>query len=355
MSDFLLEIFSEEIPAKMQKAASENFLQIAKESLSKNGLVFDELQIKVFVTPRRLVLYIYRLNHVQKMSAVKRVGPKISADQKAIEGFARSAGVKVTQLEESDGAYVFMRPESEIKTSEIIQKSLPQLLQKMTVAWPKLMRWNDGGARWIRPVRNIACLLGDELIECEFAGLQSNKLTFGRTSKPLPIPNAAHYEEILKDENIVLNQDLRRQKLMEQVHKIKFNLDLELVDDEKSALFDEIIGLCEWPVALVGSIEERFLNLPDEALILTLRNNQKYLCLKDKKGVLASKFIFVANALGNEQKIIADNENLVRARLSDVEFFIQEDLNKPLISRLDDLKKVVFHQKLGSVFERVNR
>lgn len=130
MSDFLLEIFSEEIPAKMQKAAAENFLQIAKESLSKNGLLFDELQIKTFVTPRRLVLYIYRLNHAQKMPAVKRVGPKISADQKAIEGFARSAGVAVEQLEQSDGAYVFTRAELEIKTSEIIKKSLPQLLQK---------------------------------------------------------------------------------------------------------------------------------------------------------------------------------------------------------------------------------
>ena len=364
MSDFLFEIFSEEIPAKMQKNAVDDFLKIAMEILAKNGLSFDSSQIKTFITPRRLTLYIYRLAQFQKIPAIKKIGPKISADRKAIEGFMKSVFVShEDELQKIDGCYVFVKPETEIKTSEIIKNSLSQIVNRMINSWPKLMRFDVEGKheqyKWIRPVRNIACIFGDELIDVEFFGLQSNQLTFARSSQALTITNAAHYEEILEDEFIVLNQNLRKQKLVEQISKIKFDLGLELVDDEeKSPLSDEVIAMCEWPLALLGAIEQKFLNLPDEVLILTLKNNQKYFCLKSYEGNLAPQFIFVSNVLvdeKNREKIIQDNEKLVRARLSDAEFFIAEDLKKPLISRLDELKKVVFHQKLGSLYDKTSR
>ena len=363
MSDLLFEVFSEEIPAKMQKNAAENFLRISKEILLKNGLSFDDSQITTFVTPQRLVLYIYRLEKNQITPAVKKRGPKISAPQKAIEGFLRSNGlIRESQLEKEGEFYFFIQDESQVKTAEILQKSLPQILTKMVNAWPKLMRYDlenlDNQPRWIRPVRNLACVFGDEIIDVEFFGLKSNDITFGRSFNELKITNAAHFEEILEDEKIILNQDKRRDKIIHQINQIKFDAGLELIDGEDSALFNEVVGLCQSPTALLASIDEKFLDLPDEILILTLRQNQKYFCLRDKKGNLASKFIFISNAvvdLESQKQIIADNEKVVRARLFDAEFFINEDLKIPLADRVDDLKKIVFHQKLGSLFDKKNR
>jgi glycyl-tRNA synthetase beta chain len=363
MSDLLLEIFSEEIPAKMQKNAAENFLRISKEILLDAGLSCEESQIKTFITPQRLVLYIDRLEQFQTVSAVKKKGPRISADTRAIEGFLRSNGLKDTsELEQEKGAYVFVTPESKIKTAEVFQTCAPQILSKMVNLWPKLMRYDVEGLatqpRWVRPVRNIACMFGDEKVELEFFGLKSNNITFGRSSTPLVIANAAHFEEILEDDFIILNQEKRRAKIIAQIHKIKFDSDLELIDNEKSPLFDEVVGLCQSPTALLASIDEKFLNLPDEILILTLRQNQKYFCLEDKNGNLAPKFIFISNAVvspESQQKIVADNEKVVRARLFDAEFFINEDLKIPLSDRVEDLKKIVFHKSLGSLFEKKDR
>lgn len=357
MSDFIFEIFSEEVPAKMQKMAAENLTKIASEILAKNGLNFSQDHVKSFVTPCRLTLSVGDLRPTQKISAIRRVGPKVDADKKAVAGFLKSVGLSdESQLEqvENNGArcFLFVGKESELKTAEIIKNSLPQIFQRMAGAWPKLMRWDETETKWIRPIRNILALFDQEIVAVEFAGLKSNNLSGGS----IKIGAAWDYQEVLEQNHIIVNQEKRKKKILLAIEKITQDLGLTTIDDrEKSPLFDEVNGLCEWPVILVGSIEERFLALPDEALILTLRNNQKYFCLHDKNDTLSTKFIFVANGLGDEKKIIRDNEKLVRARLSDVEFFINEDLKKPLISRLDDLKKVVFHQKLGSVFDRIDR
>lgn len=368
MSDFLLEILSEEIPAVMQKLAAENFTKIAAEIFAKNNLVFENQNIATFITPRRLTLYISGLQEVQKIPPVKRFGPKINADKKAIEGFLKSTGLNSeSQLQQIENGgqlcYVYVKEASEIKVAEIIKTSLPQILQKMISAWPKLMRWDVEAVKdqpkWIRPIRNIACMFSGEVIDVEFAGLKSNNLTFGKSPELLKLSNAADYQKTLQSNFVILNQAERKQKILEQISKIKTELALETIDDEeKSALFDEVTGLCEWPTALVASIDHRFMELPDEILILTLKLNQKYLCLKNSDGSLASKFIFITNNIItdlNQKKIIADNEKLVRARLSDAEFFIFEDLKNPLISKLDQLKKIVFHQKLGSVYDKTKR
>ena len=352
MSDFIFEIFSEEVPAKMQKAAAENFVKIASEIFAKNNLQFSQENIQALVTPRRLALFVGDLKVTQTLSAVKRVGPKINADKKAVAGFLKSVGLQnESELEQVDGAFVFTSKVSEISTAEIIKNSLPQILQKMVGTWPKLMRWDDSGVKWIRPIRNILSLFDQEIIDVEFARIKASNL-----SGSIEIKAACDYKNLLQENFILVDQQKRKEKILLEVAKITEDLGLMTIDDpKKSSLFDEVVGLCEWPVILVGSIDEKFLNLPDEALILTLRNNQKYFCLNDKIGNLSTKFIFVANGLGDAEKIIRDNEKLVRARLSDIEFFITEDLKRPLITRLDDLKKIVFHQKLGSIFDRVNR
>ncbi len=357
MSDFIFEIFSEEVPAKMQKAAAENLTKIAAEIFTKNGLNFSPNHLKTFVTPRRLTLSIGDLKVSQKIPAVKKIGPKIDADKKAIAGFLKSVGLQseaeLDQIE-NNGArcFLFVGKESELSTSKIIKDSLPQILQKMAGTWPKLMRWDDSGIKWIRPIRNIFALFDQEIVEVEFAGLHSNNLSGG----VIKIGAAWDYQQMLEQNHIIVDQEKRKKKILLAVEKITQDLGLTTVDDvQKSPLFDEINGLCEWPTVMVGSIEQKFLALPDEALILTLRNNQKYLCLQNKSGELSEKFIFVADGLGDAKNIVADNQKLVRARLSDVEFFINEDLKKSLISRLDELKKVVFHQKLGSIFDRTSR
>jgi glycyl-tRNA synthetase beta chain len=371
MTDFLLEIFSEEIPAKMQKEAVKNFAEIAGEILLKSGLEIEKAQIKTFVTPRRLTLYLLNLKSKQIIPAVKKVGPAVNSDPKAVEGFLRSFGLKdVGQLEqvENNGktCYAYNKPAGEVDVVEIIKKSLAPILQKMTNAWPKLMRWDIDGeanqARWIRPIRNIACMFGEQIIDFEFAGLRANNLTFGHLSKnfePLKINNAKDYQEILKDNFVVLDHEQRKARIIQQIRKITFDGGFETVDhEEKSALFDEVTGLCEWPTALLASIDSNFMALPEEILILTLKLNQKYFCLRSLSGSksLAPKFIFISNALTDSfANVVRDNEKIVRARLRDAEFFISEDLKTPLKARLTELKKVVFHQSLGSVFDKTLR
>jgi glycyl-tRNA synthetase beta chain len=359
MANFILEIFSEEIPALMQKNAAENFVKIAAEIFAKNNFSLEASQIKSFVAPCRLTLEISGLTESQKVPEVKRMGPKISADPKAIEGFLRSTGLKdKSELQQVDNAgalcYCYIKPSSEIKTAEIIKNSLPQILQKMTSVWPKLMRWKSD-YQWIRPVRNIFCMFGLEVISFEFLGLTSSNVTFANSGQSLEIKDANAYEKTLEENFVLVDQHKRKEKIITEIAKIKNELDLSTIDDsEKSALFDEVTGLCQWPIAAVGSIDQQFLKLPEEVLVLTLKLNQKYFCLRNADGTLSAKFIFISNAKVTP-KIIADNEKLVRARLSDAEFFISEDLKKPLESRLEALEKIVFHQKLGSVYDKTQR
>ncbi|NBV05608.1 MAG: glycine--tRNA ligase subunit beta [Proteobacteria bacterium] len=371
MTDFILEILSEETPALMQKAAAENFAKIAAEIFAKNNLTLRQDQIHSLVTPRRLSILITGLQDSQAIASTKKIGPKINADKKAVAGFLRSVGLQdESELEqvENNGAlcFAFASKASELKTAEIIKNSLPQILQKMVNSWPKLMRWdiaeNLEQPKWIRPVRNILALFGSEIIDVEFAGLKSNNLTYGhflKSIQPIKISTASDYKKILAENFVLVDANLRKEKIVQQVKKITNDLDLETIDNaEKSVLFDEITGLCEFPTALLADIDPKFMNLPEEVLILTLKLNQKYLCLKNKEGELAAKFIFISNAVvdqNSSEKIIKDNEKLVRARLSDAQFFIEEDLKKPLISRLDDLKRVILHKKLGSVYEKVSR
>jgi glycyl-tRNA synthetase beta chain len=359
MTNFILEIFSEEIPALMQKTAAENFVKIASEIFTKNNFTLEASQLKSFISPRRLTLQITGLNPSQKLPEVKKVGPKISADEKAIAGFLRANGLKdVSELQQVDNAgnlcYCYVKPASEIKTAEVIKNSLPQILQKMTAAWPKLMRF-DADIKWIRPVRNIFCMLGNEVVSFEFFGLTSNDLTFAHNGEALKIKDANDYEKILEENFVIVDRLSRKEKIITQIKKIENDLALKTIDEaEKSALFDEVTGLCEWPAAAVGSIDQKFLKLPEEVLVLTLKLNQKYFCLRNADDTLSAKFIFISNVKVTP-KIIADNEKLVRARLSDAEFFISEDLKKPLESRLEALKKIIFHQKLGSVYEKTQR
>ncbi len=374
MTSFLLEILSEEIPASMQKDAAFHLAKFSAEIFTKNNIEFDSDKIKSWVAPRRLTLYVEGLKALQILPSTSKIGPKIDANPKAIEGFLKSVKLaKKEDLEivEHNGAscYCYLSKSQAIATKNLIAASIEIILTKMVTVWPKLMRWDvatkDGTfvqPKWIRPIRNILCLFGSEIIAFEFAGQKSNNFTYGNflyNLEAIKVENAEQYQEILSKNFVIIDQEERKKTIIKQIAEITKSLNLATIDNLESGLIDEVCGLCENPTALIGDIDQKFLNLPSEILILTMKLNQKYFCLKSlDSGQLASKFIFISNAIINQNnrlKIAIDNQKVVAARLSDAEFFIHEDLRIPLISRLDELKNIVFHKALGSVFDKIKR
>jgi glycyl-tRNA synthetase beta chain len=364
MTDFVLEIFSEEIPARMQKNSAENFLKIAQEVFAKNNLNFDEDSIKVFISPRRLALILKNLNVEQIQGAQKKIGPKLGSDPRAIEGFLKANGQnKIEDLQVVDGFYVFNKLESAIKTVDIIASSLPMITQKMQNSWQKLMRYDvDNGnsqAKWVRPIRGIVAIFNEQIVDFNFAFIRAKNITFDKNNNQILINCAKDYEHILQKNNIVINQHKRKQIILQKIHKITHENYLKLPENfEKSSFLEELVGLCESPEVLVGEIDNKFLELPDEALTLTLQSNQKYICCKDFDGKFSSKFLFVCDCEINEnniQKIVADNEKIMRARLADLEFFVNEDLKNHLMDYVVKLQKIIYHQKIGTMFEKVER
>lgn len=364
MTDFVLEIFSEEIPARIQKNSAENFLKIAQEVLAKNNLNFDEDSIKVFISPRRLVLILKNLDAEQIQASQKKIGPKLGSDTRAIEGFLKANGQnKIEDLQVVDGFYVFNKPELSIKTVDIITSSLPLIMQKMQNSWQKLMRYDvDNGnsqVKWVRPIRGIVAIFDEQIVNFNFAFIQAKNITFDRNNNQILINNAKDYENILQKNNIVIDQHKRKQIILQKIHKITHENYLKLPENfEKSLFLEELVGLCESPEVLVGEIDNKFLELPDEALTLTLQSNQKYICCKDFDGKFSSKFLFVCDCEINEnniQKIVADNEKIMRARLADLEFFVNEDLKNHLIDYVVKLQKIIYHQKIGTMLEKVER
>ena len=366
--DFFLEIYTEEIPAKMQKKASDDLAQIAFDTFKKNGLELDKDSIKSYITPNRQSLYISALKSIIELPEILKFGPQIGANEKAIQGFLKSNKLKsVDQLEiaENKGkkCYLFRQEKSQIDTSSILEKSIPEALNKMVNSWPKLMRWDLEGTKtqpkWIRPIRSLTAVCGTNIINFEFAGLKSDNITYGLDKEEIVILRAEDYIDYLGKKNVILDQKKRKALIVNQVNNLLSETGLSAFDDpESSNLFNEITYLCEYPTALLASIEERFLDLPQDVLLLTLKNNQRYICLKNKDGSFANKFIFITNNVitkDNKDKIIKDNEKLVNARFCDVEFFISDDLKKPLIDRIDELGKIVFHAKLGTLKEKIYR
>ena len=361
--NFVLELFCEEIPAKMQKLAVENFSRIAAEVLQKNNLLCQQSDIQAYISPRRMVLMINNLSASQIQSSQKKVGPKVDAEKKAIEGFLKSNGLKTPdELEIVDGFYIFHKKANTIPTVDILALSVPMILQKMQSYWPKIMRYDvaeDVQVKWIRPIRSILALLENEIVNFNFAALDSANFSYDKFNNKILVKGANDYDKIMSENNIIYNQNLRKRIIIERIVKVSTENNIKpIIDFENSSLLDEIIGLCEYPTVLIGNIDTKFLELPSEALILALQNNQKYICCKDFNGHFSSKFIFICDCVINEKnrpKIIHDNEKIMRARLSDIEFFVQEDLQKPLIENVYKLKNIIHHQQIGSMHDKIER
>jgi glycyl-tRNA synthetase beta chain len=360
MPDLLLELFSEEIPARMQAGAARDLERLLVGALSDRGLLFED--IKAFAGPRRLTLAVSGLPAKQADAREELKGPKIDAPAAAIEGFLKKTGLGKDQLKiektPKGDVYIAVIERDGRETSAVLAEILPEAMAKLP--WPKSMRWKPGVAtRWVRPLHSILCAFDGETVPFSFAGISSGRHTKGhRFLAPgkIEVRRFDDYAAGLKKAFVVLEADERAAIIFEGVKQAAFIHGLELIPDE--GLLAEVAGLVEWPVIFVGTIEDQFMDVPAEILQTSMRTHQKYFALRDPKtGKMANRFALVANMVAEDggKEIVAGNERVLRARLSDAKFFWDEDRKRTLESRTTDLKGIVFHAKLGTQFERVER
>jgi glycyl-tRNA synthetase beta chain len=360
MPDLLLELFSEEIPARMQAAAARDLERLMVGALSDRGLLFEAA--KAFAGPRRLTLAITGLPVKQSDVREELKGPKIDAPPAAIEGFLKKTGLSKDQLTVQStpkgDVYMAVIEREGRDTAAVLAEIIPEVMGKLP--WPKSMRWKPGVAtRWVRPLHSILAGFDGEVVPFSFAGVSSGLHTHGHrflSEGRIEARRFDDYERKLRAAHVILEADERAAVIFEGVKQAAFVHGLEMIPDE--GLLAEVSGLAEWPVILVGAIEDQFMDVPAEILQTSMRTHQKYFSLRDPKtGKMANRFALVANMIARDggREIVAGNERVLRARLSDAKFFWDEDRKRTLESRVDDLKGIVFHAKLGTQHKRVQR
>jgi glycyl-tRNA synthetase beta chain len=354
MADFLLELLSEEIPARMQAKACKDLAALLAAELQKAGLAAEA--IETFATPRRLALIARGLPAETEAVREETKGPRSSAPPQALEGFLRKTGLSQDQLVERDGTWFAIVDKPGRPTASVLAEAVPAVVRAFP--WPKSMRWGSGEMRWVRPLHGIVALLGEEIVEFEIAGIRSGAATVGhRFHHPgiITIGSANDYAEKLRACHVILDPAERRAIIAEGAAAAARDAGLKLVEDE--GLLLENAGLTEWPVPLLGRFDPAFLEVPREVIQLTMRTNQKYFALTDAAGALAPNFVCVANIEASDggAAIVAGNERVLSARLSDAKFFWEHDLEIPLEQQAEKLSQIVFHEKLGTVADKVER
>ena len=359
MTDFLLELRSEEIPARMQDKARDDLARLFAAELAKSGLHTDA--IVTFATPRRLALIARDLPEATAAVSEETKGPKTSAPPQALDGFLRKTGLTREQLVERDGVFFAVVDKPGRATVEVLAEAIPAVIRAFP--WPKSMRWGEASLtteslRWVRPLQGIVALFGEDVVPCEIAGVVSGAATVGhRFHHPgvITIGSASDYVEKLHACHVVVDQDERRSIIALGATMAARKAGLELVRDE--GLLTENAGLTEWPVPLLGRFDEAFLAVPPEVIQLTARVNQKYFVCRDAAGKLANAFVCTANidAVDGGVKIVEGNQKVLAARLSDAKFFYETDLKVPLAEQAAKLDRIVFHEKLGTVADKVER
>lgn len=370
MPDLLLELFSEEIPARMQAKAADDLRRMVTDKLVAEGLVYEGA--KAFATPRRLALTVHGIPARQPDLKTERRGPKVGAPDAAVQGFLKATGLKSLdeakiQRDPKGDFYIGLIEKPGRDAIDVLAEILPVIIR--TFPWPKSMRWGarsgkPGSLNWVRPLHAITATFGPEteepdVVKFEVDGIESGQTTYGHrflAPAPISVRRFEDYEAKLLAAKVVLDPERRKDAILTDAKQLAFAQGFELVEDQN--LLDEVAGLVEWPVVLMGSFEPEFLKTPDEVIRATIRNNQKCFVVRDPKtGKLASKFILVANieATDGGATIIAGNERVIRARLSDAKFFYETDLKTKLEGRLPKFDQIVFHEKLGTQAERIKR
>ena len=371
MPDLLIELLSEEIPARMQARAADDLRKLVTDKLAGAGLAYEGA--KAFATPRRLALAVAGVPARQPDVREEKKGPRVGAPEGAIQGFLKAAGLKsikdakVEKDAKKGDFYVAVIEKKGRAAIEVIAEIVPEVVK--TFPWPKSMRWGAQSAKpgalgWVRPLQSIVATFGPETEEPEIVrfavdGIASSNETRGHrflAPKPFKVKRLDDYAKKLESAKVVLDPERRKQMILADAKNLAFAQGYALVEDE--GLLAEVAGLVEWPVVLMGSFDEAFLAIPDEVIRATIRNNQKCFVLRDPAtSKLVNKFILVANteAADGGSAIVAGNERVIRARLSDAKFFYETDLKTRLEERLPRFEQIVFHEKLGTQAQRVER
>lgn len=357
MSEILLELFSEEIPSRMQSRASDDLARLVTKGLEGAGLAFEK--VATYSTPRRLTLHITGVPPKSSDVREERKGPRVDAPDKALEGFLRSTGLTIEECEIHDDKkgqfYVAVIDREGRPTPMILQEIITDVVRNFP--WPKSMRWGASRLKWVRPLHSILCLYDNKPVKFRLDGIEADNISYGHrfmAPKKFKAKSVEDYFEDLKERYVIIDADERADMILEAARKLAKAKKLKLVEDE--ALLQETAGLVEWPVVLMGSFDKSFLDVPGEVLTAAMKSHQK--CFSLLKGeVLTNKFILVSNlnASDDGKAIIAGNERVIRARLSDAKFFWDNDKARPLESLLPKLDDIIFHAKLGTVGERVKR
>jgi glycyl-tRNA synthetase beta chain len=371
MPDLLLELFSEEIPARMQAKAADDLRRMVTDKLVAEGLVYEGAA--AFATPRRLTLTVHGVPARQSDLKEERRGPRVGAPDAAIQGFLKAAGLasldqaRIQRDPKKGDFYIALTEKPGRATIDVLADILPVIIR--TFPWPKSMRWGrrsakPGALQWVRPLHSIVATFGleteqPEVVKFSVDGIESGQTTFGhRFMAPaaISVRRFEDYEAKLLDAKVVLDPQRRKDAIATDAKQLAFAQGFELVEDP--GLLDEVAGLVEWPVVLMGSFDLQFLSIPPEVIRATIRNNQKCFVVRDPKtGTLASKFILTANIEASDggKAIVAGNQRVIRARLSDAKFFYESDLKTRLEDRLPKFENIVFHEKLGTEHLHVQR
>jgi glycyl-tRNA synthetase beta chain len=371
MPDLLLELFSEEIPARMQAKAAEDLKKMVTDRLVDAGLVYEGA--RAFATPRRLTLFVQGIPARQPDLKEEKKGPRVGAPEGAIAGFLTAVGLasigeaNIQKDPKKGDFYVALTEKPGRPAIDVIGEFLQVVLR--TFPWPKSMRWGEASAQpgsleWVRPLHAIVATFGPETEEPEIVHVATGGITSGNTTYghrflspgPIKVRHFDDYVASLEKAKVVLDPARRKEIILNDAKNLAFAQGFELVEDE--GLLNEVAGLVEWPVVLMGQFEESFLKIPDEVIRATIRINQKCFVLRDSKtGRLANRFILTANieAADGGKAIVAGNGRVIRARLSDAKFFYETDLKIRLEERLPKFRDIVFHEKLGSQAERIER
>lgn len=370
MPDLLLELFSEEVPARMQAKAADDLRRMVTDKLVAEGLVYEGA--KAFATPRRLALTVHGIPSRQPDLKTERRGPKMGAPDAAVQGFLKATGL--TSLDEAKiqrdpkgDFYIALIEKPGRPAIDVLAEILPVIIR--TFPWPKSMRWGarsgkPGSLNWVRPLHAITATFGLEteepdVVKFSVDGIEAGQTTYGHrfmAPAPIQVRRFEDYEAKLKAAKVILDPQARKNIILADAKELAFAQGLELVEDQ--VLLDEVSGLVEWPVVMMGSFEKEYLAIPDEVIRATIRNNQKCFVVRDPKtGKLTNKFVLTANieAADGGKTIVAGNERVIRPRLSDAKFFYETDLKTKLEERLPKFEQIVFHEKLGTQAERIKR
>lgn len=355
MAELLLELFSEEIPARMQAGAAEALKTRLAEQLEAEKLDFSD--IRTHVTPRRLTAIVEGLPTKIAATSEEKRGPRVGAPQNALEGFCRGNNISIDDLEERDGYYFAVIKAEGGAVSPRLKAGIEQVLNQFH--WPKTMRWGAHHLHWVRPLQNILCLFDGNVVPVKFGHLEANSHTFGHRflndNQPITVDNAKDYTEKLRKAYVLVDERERAFIIEKDATRLANKRELELKRDP--GLVNEVAGLVEWPVVMLGGFDAKYLALPHEVPTTVMRSHQKYFALTEPDGTLAPQFIIVANTEAKDggASIVAGNERVLRARLDDGQFFWDQDLKRPLAEWSEGLDDMVFHAKLGSVADKVER